>query len=136
MFIFFSVLSALSAFIYPVYPMEFVFVFIPSGLNLFCPYLTGACPACPACPVEPGLPRAIRLRQRSAFLWGTLRVFNRDSSGRWYWGPNKTEAKKMSCAKEQDSRSTITMNRIKYEVMHVLHERPLLLIHTHLYRTC
>ena len=27
---------------------------------------------CPPCPVEPGLPRAIRLRQRSAFLWGSL----------------------------------------------------------------
>jgi len=40
----------------------------------------------PACPVEPGLPRAIRFRQRSAFLWGTLRVFNRGRSGRSYWG--------------------------------------------------
>jgi len=30
----------------------------------------------------------------------------------------------MSCAKEQDSKSTITMNRIQQEVMHAVHERP------------
>jgi len=32
--------------------------------------------------------------------------------------------KKMSCAKEPDSKSTITMNKIQYEVMHAVHERP------------
>ena len=29
------------------------------------------------CPVGPGLPREIRLRQRSVFHWGPFRVFNR-----------------------------------------------------------
>ena len=31
--------------------------------------------------------------------------------------------RKMSSSKEQDSRFTITMNRIQYEVMHAVHER-------------
>jgi len=32
--------------------------------------------------------------------------------------------RKMSCAKEPDSRSTITMNRIQQEVMHAVHDVP------------
>jgi len=32
--------------------------------------------------------------------------------------------RKMSFAKEQDSRFIITMNKIQYEVMHAVHERP------------
>ena len=32
--------------------------------------------------------------------------------------------RKMSFAKEQDSKFIITVNRIQYEVMHAVHERP------------